>query len=370
MQGYFPQSEIRLLAVNKGKSCMKITLKSLDRAVDSGLITQAQADQLWQFLAANTEDTSSFRLTQVLYYLGGCITLGALTFFMTESWSRFSGSGLLVISLIYAGIALALAEFFSRRWHLPIPAGIMASLVVVLTPLIVVGLQSTLGWTSVWQTYPSYYSQIFETRVDGRWLYSELASLAVAIAMLWRYRLPFLVMPMAMTLWFISIDFAPLLFGASIELGTGDLAISMGFGLLFLIIAFWTDLRTRHDRDFAFWLYLVGVFTFWSALWAEQVNHHVPCIVDLGINLLMILLGAVLARRVFTIFGGIGVAWRLGVLASTTFENSLLFSLALTLIGLAFIGLGILWQRYETALSTRLRRGLPVTVQELLAQRP
>ncbi len=58
------------------------------------------------------------------------------------------------------------------------------------------------------------------------------------------------------------------------------------------------------------------------------------------------------------------------VLASTIFENSLLFSLALTLIGLAFIGVGILWQRYEAALSTRLRRGLPVTVQELRAQRP
>jgi hypothetical protein len=147
----------------------------------------------------------------------------------------------------------------------------------------------------------------------------------------------------------------------------------MGFGLLFLIIAFWTDLRARHDCDFSFWFYLVGVFAFWASLWSWESDRGVTVVyvgaVYLGVNLLMILMGAMLARRVFVIFGGYGVAWYLGRLANSTFESNLLFPLALTLIELAVISLGILWQRHETALSTRLRGRLPVTVHDLLAQR-
>jgi hypothetical protein len=52
----------------------------------------------------------------------------------------------------------------------------------------------------------------------------------------------------------------------------------------------------------------------------------------------------VLSRRVFAVFGGLGVAGYLGYLASHLFRDSLLFPFALTLIGLAVIGAGLWWQ--------------------------
>ncbi len=35
--------------------------------------------------------------------------------------------------------------------------------------------------------------------------------------------------------------------------------VSLWLGLLIVLLAFWVDIRTRHDKDFAFWLYLFGI---------------------------------------------------------------------------------------------------------------
>jgi hypothetical protein len=83
----------------------------------------------------------------------------------------------------------------------------------------------------------------------------------------------------------------------------------------------------------------------------------------------MILTGAILARRVFVVFGGLGVAGYLGHLAYEVFEDSLLFPVTLTFIGLAIVWLGILWQRHEQRFSHQLRRLLPEQLRELIARR-
>ncbi|MGC8697915.1 MAG: hypothetical protein ACP5Q0_05520, partial [Halothiobacillus sp.] len=48
---------------------------------------------------------------------------------------------------------------------------------------------------------------------NWRWVMMELATLASGVIILWRYRLPFLVMPIAVTLLYMSMDLAPFLFG-------------------------------------------------------------------------------------------------------------------------------------------------------------
>ena len=103
--------------------------------------------------------------------------------------------------------AFGLTEYFLDR-GLPIPAGITAAFVVVLTPLAVYGLQAALGWWAEGLAYREYH-----THIDWRWLLMELATLACGAVMLWRYRLPFLVMPIAITLWYMSMDLTPFLFG-------------------------------------------------------------------------------------------------------------------------------------------------------------
>jgi hypothetical protein len=121
------------------------------------------------------------------------------------------------------------------------------------------------------------------------------------------------------------------------------------------LVAFWVDLRSRFSRDYAFWLYLFGVLTFWGGLSLMNSGSELGKLAYCAINVAMILLGAAIGRRVFAVFGGLGVAGYLGYLSHRVFMNSLIFPLALSVVGLAIIGLGVLWQRREAQWSARLR---------------
>jgi len=342
---------------------MNLKHAQLTAAAAKGLLTAEQAEQLWQFLSEQSLDTPGFNFTHILYYLGGMIAIGAMSLFMTLGWESFGGWGIFFIALAYAGAGLKLADYFLHRKQLLIPAGIVAVFVVVLTPLAVYGLQQGLGWWAEGRAYRDYH--VF---IDWRWLMMELATLAVGAVLLWRYRLPFLVMPVAVTLWYMSMDLAPFLFDAEVGWEARKL-VSLWFGLLMVLLAFWVDIRARFEKDFAFWLYLFGVLAFWGGLSLMNSDSELGRFMYLCINVALIVMGAVLSRRVFAVFGGLGIASYLGYLAYRVFSDSLLFPFVLTVIGLAIIYLGILWQRHEAKLSAGLRASLPGALRELIEQR-
>jgi len=342
---------------------MNLKHAQLTAAAAKGLLTAEQAEQLWQFLSEQSLDTPGFNFTHILYYLGGMIAIGAMSLFMTLGWESFGGWGIFFIALAYAGAGLKLADYFLHRKQLLIPAGIVAVFVVVLTPLAVYGLQQGLGWWAEGRAYRDYH--VF---IDWRWLMMELATLAMGAVLLWRYRLPFLVMPVAVTLWYMSMDLAPFLFDAEVGWEARKL-VSLWFGLLMVLLAFWVDIRARFEKDFAFWLYLFGVLAFWGGLSLMNSDSELGRFMYLCINVALIVVGAVLSRRVFAVFGGLGIASYLGYLAYRVFSDSLLFPFVLTVIGLAIIYLGILWQRHEAKLSAGLRASLPGALRELIEQR-
>lgn len=343
---------------------MELNRSLLRDATENGLISEQQANQLWKFLSERGKDTPSFRFTHVLYYLGGLIAIGAMSLFMTLGWERFGGWGLFFIALAYAGAGLWLTEYLLNRSRLPIPAGITATFVVVLTPLAVYGLQAALGWWAEGKVFREYH-----TLIDWRWIVMELATLASGAVMLWRYRLPFLVMPIAVTLWYMSMDLTPFLFGDADLTWELRKFVSLWFGLLIVLLAFWMDIRTRHDKDYAFWLYLFGVVAFWGGLSMTHSGSELNKFIYLCINLMMIVVGAMLSRRVFAVFGGLGAAGYLGHLAYHVFEDSMMFPFVLTIIGLGVIYLGIIWQRHEEMISDKLRGLLPLPVRELIERR-
>lgn len=343
---------------------MKLNRGLLKEATQKEILNEAQAEQLWQFLRERGKDIPGFHFTHILYYLGGLLAIGAMTLFMNLGWERFGGWGLFGIALAYAVVGIWLTEYFLNRSRLPIPAGIMATFVVVLTPLAVYGVQSALGFWAEGRVYREYH-----TIIDWRWIMMEFATLAVAAVMLWRYRLPFLVMPVAVTLWYMSMDLTPFLFGE--EDFTWELRkfVSLWFGLVIILLAFWVDIRTRHEKDFAFWLYLFGVIAFWGGLSLMHSDSEWNKFIYFCINLSMIAIGAILSRRVFAVFGGLGAAGYVGHLAYDVFKDSMMFPFVLTIIGLGVIYLGILWQRKEEKITGKLRGFLPVQLRELIENR-
>ena len=336
----------------------------LERAVRAGILSAEQADRLAEFFGApSAADRPRFNFVHVLYYLGGMIAIGAMSLFMTLGWNALGGWGGFVTAVCYGVLALALTHWFLEQKQLTIPAGIMATLAVVMVPLAIFGAQMALGYWSDTKSYRDYH--VF---IDWRWIMMEFGTLAVGAVLLWRYRFPFMLMPIAVTLWYMSMDLVPFLFGDPYDWEIRKF-ISLWFGLAMVLLAFWVDVRSRRSRDYAFWLYLFGVITFWGGLSSLNSGSELGKLVYCGINVAMILIGAVLGRRVFAVFGGLGVAGYLGHLSYRVFKDSLIFPFALSVLGLAIIWLGVIWQRHEAEWSGKLRGYLPAALRELIEAR-
>lgn len=354
---------------------MKIHRAWLQQATQQGLLQPGQDDALWAFLAAHQAqahaDSPGFKPAHILYYLGGLVAIGAMTLFLTLAWEQLGGGALAGIALAYACTAALGAEWLLRQKRLPLPAGILSALAVALVPLAVYGLQQMLGWWAESDGgVPAPYRDYFR-HIDWRWVLMEAAALVAAVLALWRWRLPFTVLPLAVTLWFLSMDLVPMLLGGerAAMFSEEGRRISLVFGAALLGLALWVDIRTGRGPDFAFWLYIFGTLAFWGALSSSPSSSELAKLGYAGINGLLIALGTALSRRVLAVFGGLGLALYLGHLAHTVFRDSLLFPLALTAIGLGVMATGVLWQRHEARLGAALRRPLPQPLRELMEAR-
>lgn len=341
----------------------------LAKACEQGIIEPAQQRALSALFASELNNQARFNFTHVLYYLGGLIAIGAMSLFMTLGWEAFGGAGIVSISLAYALVGLALSTRFAGK-GLVIPAGICATFVVCLTPFATYGLQV---WLGLWPDDSSYRD--YHRYIQWHWLYMELATLAVGVVLAWHFKYPFMVMPIALTLWYLSMDLAAMISGGDLSWALRKL-VSLYVGLLMTLLAFWVELRSQRSsghEDYAFWLYLFGVMAFWGGLSSMQSDSELAKFGYFMTNILLIGIGVLLVRRVFVVFGALGVSAYLGHLAFDVFEDSWLFPIVLSAIGLAVIYLGVLWQKHEQALSQYARRhllgGLPAALRKLLKAR-
>lgn len=341
---------------------MKVTRKSFDEAVEANIISQEQSKALLAFIQAHPSTGPSFDFTHVLYYFGGMIAIAAMTLFMNLGWESFGGAGIFFISLLYAAVGLTLTNRFQSKGY-SIPAGICATFVVALTPLAVYGLQHAVGiWPddSVYREYHRY--------IKWHWLYMELATLAAGAALAWKYKYPFLMMPIAVTLWYLSMDLTVMINGGDYDWDLRKL-VSMYCGLLMIVLAVWIDIRSRHKADYAFWVYLFGVIAFWGGMSLQHSDSELNKFIYFCINVFMIGVGVTLVRRVFVVFGALGCCGYLGHLASNLFKDSWLFPIVLTALGLMVIYLGVLWQKHEAVVTKAVHSLLPKPLQELLSSK-
>lgn len=309
----------------------------------------------------------AFSFTNTLYYFGGMLAIGAMTLFMTLGWELFGAWGVFALATGYMVGALLVARNLMTQ-RLRTPAGLLATLAVCLVPLAVWGLQSGLGF---WPEGTNDSYRDFHRLIDWRWLTLELATLGAAVVMLRSFRLPFMVMPVAVIVWYLSMDVAHMLMQKDGFDWQFSRDVSLVFGLATCAVAVWVDLRSRtathplNRQDFAFWLYLFGTIMFWGGLSLRDSDSEINKFIYALINVGLVFLGAAIGRRVFTVFGAIGVASYLGYLSYRVFQDSLLFPFALTLLGLAVVALGIWWQRREAQIHARLAGWLPAALRPL-----
>lgn len=345
---------------------MRIRKRDFDWAVEHGLIAAGPAEALWRGLEAHAAQRPKFDLPHVAYYAGALIIILAMAWFMTEAWNRFGATGLLALAIAY-GVIFAAAG--AGLWNQPgqrIPGGLLVTVAVCMTPLAVFAIEWLAGmWPSVdekqlMQSYLEYHAVVSQNYVP-----MEIATIVVALIALWFFRFPFLVMPIAVSLYYLATDIVPMLYGEGGYDWMDTRWVSLCFGLTVLAAAYLVDRRS--EEDYAFWLYLYGGLTFWYGLsyltiersvFAEQpwaTGMHLYALICVALMFVSVLL----QRRALIVYGSLGVVGYLCWLAWDVFKDSLIFPFLLTVVGLAVIWAGIQYHKHQEKLDRMVVENLP-----------
>jgi hypothetical protein len=344
---------------------MSYSNDDLRAASSAGIISADQLQRLLTFLQMRPSAAPTgpkFDVVHLLWYAGALIVITAMGLFSTLAFSQMGGWALTATALIYAALFASAGHYLWAVKKLTTPGGLLIAVAVSMMPLAVFGVQDALD---LWGKFGNPGSaREFYVWIKGSWVFMEIAAVAAAALALHFYRFPFIVFIAAFALWFLSMDIAPWITDA--KLGDWEVSrkVSIWFGLGILIVAVIVNARQR-TGDFAFWLYLFGVMTFWGGITATSngtaLDKALYCAMNVGFLFLAVFLG----RRVFAVFGTIGIAFYLGDLAEKMFKDSLLFPFALSLIGVGIIALGLYYHRHQDAVRRWVDGNLPDLLKRL-----
>lgn len=335
---------------------MQISRKSFFAIGEDIQIPLEQLQAFWGKLEKqSTPSSEAGSFAKYLYYLGAMIIIAAMTWLMGTVWEVFGGGGIFLISVAYALGFLFLGNSLWKKPEMRIPGGLLITCAVCMVPLAIYGLEVYFNVFSLDQSGEQYNE--FYKWVEGKWIYMELGTIIAGILALYIYPFPFITAPIFYAIWFLSMDIAPFILGA--DLSWDDRAwISLFFGLAVILVGLFTDIKKK--EDFAFWGYLFGTLSFWGGLnalvWSKG---NIALFVYVIINLIMMVLSIILKRKVLMVFGAVGLFAYLSYLAFDLFADSALLPFAMSLVGLAIIFLGILYQKNQDAIEHKVQGLFP-----------
>ncbi|MFK0091261.1 DUF2157 domain-containing protein [Pseudomonas sp. NPDC090592] len=327
--------------------------KDLARAVQAGVLQPDQEQSLLVFLRQQPATRGSFQLAHVAFYFGAMLIMAAMGWLLTEAWMSIGDGALLVIASLYILLITLFALNLQRRAQ-PVAAGVLAAVAVSIVPLAVFAIERLAGWWPLDDAQANYHQ--YYTYVQGGWLAIEAATVLAGLLMLRLIPYPFVVMPIAVALWFMSMDLSEWVFGSPFSWEQRR-EVSLWFGLGMLVVFLVVDGRTR--EDYARWGYLAGLAAFWGGLTLVDSGSELGKALYCLINIALMGMAVLLRRPVFMVFGALGVAAYLGYLSYDVFAESLLFPVVVTLIGLGVIWLGLVYQKRRERLSQVMRSCLP-----------
>jgi hypothetical protein len=330
---------------------MKINREDFQTLGGKHDISEDTLDQFWNDL--ESKNNSGLNIPNLAYYLGAMVIISAMAWYLTKAWVDASGLSITIMGAVYFVIFAVAGHFLYRKDSLKIPGGLLLTVAVSVIPLLVFGIERLTGlWPESRWGHADYQSLI-----DNSWIIIEVATVSVGLVFILKYRFPFLTLPVALALWYLSMDLAPLIFGDPVSELRQKAWTSIVFGLVTLFSAYLIDRRT--NKDFAFWGYLFGLMAFWGGMTVMDSDSETGKLVYCLINLALMFVSVFLQRRVFLVFGAMGLFYYLGYLSYNVFEDSMIFPIVLTMIGLLIIGLGIFYHQKRDQIDAGLQKLIP-----------
>jgi hypothetical protein len=333
----------------------------LTAARDAGILSEATRRALVDFLHEREEHALDcgdsavvrpvalrFDLTHVLWYAGALVVMLSMGIFTTAAFNRLGGVVLTATAVVYATGFIALCHYLWHVHELRTAGGLAATIALAMVPMAIYGIRDMFGlWPGV--SEPSTYRTFF-SYVGSSWVAMELGTLAAAGVVFYFYPFPFIGFIAALALWFLSMDITEWVRDGHTPYFSLRFDVSFWFGAGLVGTAWLGDLKWRRLGNFVFWLHIVGAASFWGGLTGLEISNDRLglgyCVVNIGLVLFSVLAD----RRIYAIFGALGIALYLGHLAYDVFDDALWFSFALSGIGLSTIGLGIFYQLKRRAI--------------------
>ena len=326
---------------------MKITEKDLDRAVAEAGLPPEHSQLIWKQLQVPGVH-GSFEPAQVAYFFGALLVIGAMGWFMTRGWDSFQGWQLSALAMGYAAIFITVARPLWKQPLFRVPAGLLVTIAVCMTPLAVYGIERQIHlWPSL---DPGSYTR-FHPYIHASWVLMEIGTVLAVLVALRFFKFPFLTAPAYYALWYMSMDTTALIFGRSWQ-WQDECLISAIFGAIMLLVAYSVD--RKMEVDYSFWGYLFGLMTFTGGLSCMNSGSELAKFGYFVVHLGLIFVSLLLQRRVFLIFGAFGVFGYLCDEAYGYFKDSVAFPFVLTIIGIGIIFAAMAYKKREAVLQARI----------------
>lgn len=288
-------------------------------------------------VAQHEGQTRRFDTPNFLWHFGAVVGIFAVGF-LAEGYERYGGGWLVAISAAFClAYAAGSALLLRRGWHAP--AGVLATLAVATIPLLVYALEKLAG---LWpDDAPQTY--VFHDEIHGAWIAMEMVTIVVGVVVVALVRFPLVLAPVCFVAWYLSMDLAPALFGDDAANGRRALVSALVGAVL---VAVGLALDARRLRRFAFWPHVFGLASILGATCWLTYDHNVTLVwvAVTALSLVTIFAAIPLERTTYAVFGGLGLLSTLCYWSYRAFWDSAVFPAALAVVGLLFVGLGIVWQ--------------------------
>jgi hypothetical protein len=306
-------------------------------------LTSSQAEMLWQSLNAKKSEGQSFNMFNVICYFGALVICIALAWFLEKSYFSYGIHALLLISTAYAVGFYGAGLYFWKVKKQQIIGGLGIFLALLMVPIVTYAFQETMGWWT--KTSPGEYFN-FYSWTQGNWFFMELATFVCTLATLYLVRFPFLTVILYLSMWCMSMNVASLIENKlamnADAFWNVQRVVCMLFGLALIIVGMILDRKKK--GDFAFWGYLLGVLFFWGSITSFHYESELGNLVYCLVNVFMIIMAPILQRKIFLVFGVLGVLIYFAEVIRRHFAESAALPFILSALGIAVIVAAFAWK--------------------------